>query len=53
MGRHRRELGFESTEKGEKGGKHREHRVLSTGHVQREEHRVQRGEHQEHRKGST
>jgi hypothetical protein len=52
MGRHRRVLGFESTEKGAKGGKHREHRVGSTGYVQRGEHRVQRGEHQEHIEGS-
>jgi hypothetical protein len=53
MGRNRRVLGFESTEKRAKGGKHRENRVGSTGYMQREQHRVQRGEHQEHRKGTT
>jgi hypothetical protein len=53
MGRNRRVLGFEGTEKGAKDGKHREHRVGSTGYVQRGEHIVQRGEHLEHRKGRT
>jgi hypothetical protein len=53
MGRHRRVLGFESSKRGAKGGKHREHREGSTGYAQRGKHKVQRGEHQEHREGST
>jgi hypothetical protein len=45
MGRHRRVLGFESSERGAKGGKHREYRERSTGYAQRGKHKVQRGEY--------